>query len=274
MKWYVGLLVIIAVLALGGLIAAWVSGLLFERRIDDLRERMIASQGAVTGQAASPPEIMRAFAVKAGGTLGGAAVLYARHKAHLVTNRGQPPLAIEAEQWTGTRTPGLVWEARGVMMGLPVRVVDAYVEGNGLLEARLGGAVRVAGGSGPEFAKGELMRYLSELPFHPDAILNARGLAWRQLDERTVEVTAQSAHDAATVRFLFDAAGDIVGMEADDRPMAEGNAVVPRPWHGTYARYAQFGAYRIPSYGEVGWVLEGGFFTYWQGEVVAYAPLE
>src|SRR5436305_11674506 len=158
-------------------------------------------------------------------------------------------------------------------MLLPVTVVDSYVAGNGMLSARVLGSFQVAGGAGPAFDKGELMRYLSELPIYPDAILNASGLLWRQIDERTVSVTAGRSGADATVRFRFDADGDIIALEADDRPMAVGDQTVPTAWHGIYSQYEQFGAYRLPRYGEVGWVLPDGLFTYWKGELTTYEPL-
>ena len=159
------------------------------------------------------------------------------------------------------------------MFGLPVSVLDSFVDGAGRLDARLLGAVQMAGGSGPEFDRGEVQRYLSELPVHPDAILNNTELAWRQLSETSVEVSAPTGSRPASVRFVFDAAGDIVAMEAGDRPMTVGNTTVPTPWRGTYGAYKRFGRYHIPSYGEVGWVLPEGLSIYWRGEVTAYEPV-
>ena len=112
------------------------------------------------------------------------------------------------------------------------------------------------------------------MTIYPDAMLNGTGLAWRQLDDRTAEVTAQSSGGPATVRFIFDEAGDIIRLESDDRPMAgEDGSTVPTPWHGAYGNYNQFGRYRIPTYGEVGWVLPDGLFTYWRGRIVSYEPM-
>lgn len=248
----------------------WTRGQGFSNRIERLRKDLAASQEKSASPRGDIPEIMRRYALGAGGSSSGPGLFHARQRGALATAKGRRPLPIEADQWTGTRAPGLVWSARGAMMGVPLSVVDSYVDGEGLLEARVLGAFRIAGGTGPEFAKGELMRYLAELPLYPDAILNARGLKWRQIDETTVEVSARSAHGTAALRFVFDGSGDIVGVQADDRPMTVGDRTVPTPWRGTFSKYRKFGSYRIPSYGEVGWVLDDGLFTYWQGQVVAY----
>ena len=274
MQLFIGLIAAVIVLAVAALVALRTIDRNFSARMDNLKNQLTATQTVAVDDAARPelPDIVRDYAVRAGGREGAALVFHARHKATLATARGAPPLAIEAEQWTGIAVPGLVWIARGRMRGIPVVVFDAFVAGRGELRARLLGAFEVAGGAGADYDKGELMRYLSELPVYPDAILNLAGVIWRQLDDRTVSVTAHSATGEATVRFIFDETGDIVGLEADDRPMAVDGITVATPWHGKYARYARFGRYRIPTYGEVGWLLPDGLFVYWKGEVVHYAP--
>jgi hypothetical protein len=275
MRWVV--IAAMIVVALGGASAVylWISSLMFDARIDDLRKDMFASQQEAGPLTRSLPEIVRAYAVRNGGRMGGPAIFHVRHEATLATSRDAPPIEVQADQWTGVARPGFVWAASGSINGLPVKVFDSYVGGRGELSARVLGTFEVAGGIGPDYDKGELMRYLSELPVHPDAILNGTGTTWRQLDERTVEVSARSATGPAAVRFTFDDAGDIARLESDDRPMAgEGGKTVPTPWHGIYSDYVQFGRYRIPSYGEVGWVLPGGLFTYWRGRIVAYEPIE
>jgi hypothetical protein len=272
MKWIRRMAVVVAmiVLALAGY--AWFSNQQFEARIDGVRQALL------DGDLGSPPgidlpEIVRAYALRAGGTLGGPAVFHATHRATLATAQAGPTISIAADQWTSMTVSELVWRAHGSMMGMPVTVVDSFVGGEGFLEARVIGALQVASGAGPDFDKGELQRYLSELPVYPDAILNNGRLAWRQIDATTVEVTGQSRQGPASLRFMFDEDGDIIGMEAADRPMSVGRTTVPTAWRGTYDRFRQFGRYRVPSYGEVGWLLPEGLFTYWKGEITSYEPL-
>lgn len=243
--------------------AAWVAA---------LRVELVAVAELPSAGPPELPKLVRDYALRAGGTAGGPALFVAHQKAQLFTSASQPAIAHSAEQWTLTRQPGIVWSAKGSMYGVPVVVVDAFVAGRGTFEARLAATLKVAGGEGPDYDRGELMRWLSELPIYPDAILNTTELAWQQIDARTVSVTAQSASGPATLRFGFDASGDIVSMIADDRPMDRGGVAVPTVWRGLYGQYRQFGRYRIPSWGEVGWELPDGLFTYWKGELVSYAP--
>ncbi len=274
MNWYIGLVAVLLIGVLGVVAFVSISGVFYRARVAELKEHLVASQQNAGPATTALPELVRAYAVRAGGRVGAVPVFYARHKATLATGKGSAPIALVSEQWMGMLTPGIVWSATGSMRGLPIKVFDAYVDGRGELSARILGAFQVAGGTGADYDKGELMRYLSELPVYPDAILNARGLVWRQLDERTIEVSAASLGGMASVRFTFDAGGDIVRLETDDRPMGrEDGTTVPTPWHGIYSDYRQFGSYRIPAYGEVGWVLPDGLFTYWSGSLVAYGPM-
>lgn len=262
----------ILVVGLAGLAAyLWFESRSFEAMIAGLRERVITA-GEPAAAAIELPEIVRAYATRAGGSIGGPTSVHLHHRATLVTDQRRPPMDIEADQWLATGRADLVWVGRGSMFGLPVSVIDSVVDGSGLLEARLAGVLPVAKGLGADFDKGELQRYLSELPVHPDAILNNAQLRWRRIDDKVVEVSGTSRTGAASVRLFFDASGDIVSLEAADRPMTVGSTTVPTLWRGQFSKYQQFGRYRIPSYGEVSWVLSEGPFTYWKGEIVAYEP--
>jgi hypothetical protein len=243
----------------------------FKAEIEASRKTVIAAQTSAPPDQISIPEIMRAFALRNGGTVGGPASVLAHQTDEMTSGRGQPFFAVEATQLSGTRDPGFVWEATATMAQvIPVRVVDAHAAGKGWLEVRIAGAIPIVDATGPDSDKGEMMRFLAELAWNPDAILNAAALKWRQIDERTVEVSIETAGGIAAVRQLFDANGDIVGIEADDRPYLVDGKTVPMRWIGRFRNYTQFGAHRLPSYGEVAWVLPEGEFVYFRGTITSF----
>lgn len=247
----------------------------FVAKIQAWREIVIAAQTSAPPDQDTIPEIMRAFALRNGATLGGPTTVLAHQRAEMRTSTEQPFFAIEATQLSGTRDPGFVWEATATMARVvPVRVVDAHAGGKGWLEVRILGAIPMANATGPDSDKGEMMRFLSELAWNPDAILNAAALKWRQIDERTMEVSIQTAGGIAAVRHLFDANGDIVGIEADDRPYLVDGKTVPVRWVGRFRDYANFGPYRLPRYGEVAWELPEGEFVYFRGTIASFAAVQ
>lgn len=177
---------------------------------------------------------------------------------------------LTAEHMVSTVNPAFVWHARVEMAPfLDAVVVDSYVDGAGRLEARLFGSVGVALAEGPDTDRAELMRYLAELAWVPEAILYNRALTWRRLSGKEFEVSAESSGGPAAVRLKLNEEGDITQAEADDRPMAVGKESVPMPWRGKLWDYGKVGDFRIPRKGQVSWLLPEGEFVYWRGEITA-----
>jgi hypothetical protein len=165
---------------------------------------------------------------------------------------------------------GFAWRARFPIAPLvSLRVVDRYAAGEGQLDARLFGLVPLMRAQGQDVARGEALRYLAELPWVPQAMLANRQLEWRELDTETVEVATRVGSAREALRLQFDAAGDIIGTRADERPRAEDKQIVPRPWVGGYGDYGIVGGIRVPTRAEVRWELADGPFTYWRGRITS-----
>jgi hypothetical protein len=174
-----------------------------------------------------------------------------------------------AVQRIATGEVGFAWRATfGLVPLVSLRVVDRFAAGEGSLEGRVLG-VRVMRQSGHETSLGEALRYLAELPWTPFAMSANPQLEWRQLDDETVEVTTRVQGARAAVKLLFDAAGDIRGARAEDRPFRQGKRWAPMPWSGGFGEYAVLDGVRVPTRAEVRWELPEGPYTYWRGEVTA-----
>jgi hypothetical protein len=85
-----------------------------------------------------------------------------------------------SDQKVVTQRPGLDWDGRVAMMpGVPVRVHDAYVAGDGILHASVLGnftVVDMRGAGG--VAEGELMRFFAEAAWYPTALLPSQVWWW------------------------------------------------------------------------------------------------
>jgi hypothetical protein len=168
-----------------------------------------------------------------------------------------------------TRRPGFDWDARiALLPGLTVRVHDAYVAGEGILQAKLFGLITVAAMRGTRaLAEGELMRYLAEAPWYPTALLPSQGVRWEAVDETSAKATLRDGDVAATLLFRFDADGLVASVAAEARGRTLQGKVVPTPWKGRWWNYEERGGMRVPTEGEVAWVLPGGAKPYWRGRI-------
>ncbi|TPG48395.1 hypothetical protein EAH89_22685 [Roseomonas nepalensis] len=176
-----------------------------------------------------------------------------------------------ARQGIDLQRPAFTWRARTGPLGC-VAVTDALQDGEAWLEVRFLGLLRIAGlRGGEEAARGEMMRYLAELAWAPDAILSNPFLSWRVLDERTLRVAAGQGAARAEVELGLDEEGRIASARADDRPRHEGGRFVPRPWRGRFHDHRRHEGRWLPFAGEVGWQVEGRWFTVWQGRIERWA---
>jgi hypothetical protein len=175
-------------------------------------------------------------------------------------------LPFRAEQEMAVDRVEFEWRANfRVARLVPVLVRDWYRAGVGGLNVHLWGVVPVVRSSGEQFARGEAMRYLAELAWAPQAMVINPALEWRQVDESTVEVATRIDRERVAVLLHFDTAGDIVGMSTHARPRMVGKQVVEAPWSGVFGEYREFNGVRLPTTGEVSWLLADGPFTYFRG---------
>ncbi len=182
---------------------------------------------------------------------------------------GEQWKAFTSTQYVVTQRPGFDWDGRIAMLpGLPVRVHDAYVSGEGILHATLLGLITLAELRGTaEMAEGELMRYLAESPWYATALLPSQGVRWAPVDDSSAQATLRDGEASVTLLFRFDAQGLIASVRAEARGRMVEGKVVPTPWEGRWRNYEVREGMRVPREGEVAWLLPGGARPYWRGRL-------
>lgn len=262
--------VVVPSLAVAGALGAHLfAAAAFRRRTDALVVKLDSS-ATRTGPKPELPGVVQSFARRATSSGAVPSTIRLCQHAEMRANPGDAWQRHTAEQVISVYDPGFVWLARVQLAPfLSASILDAFVDGEGLLEVRLLGSLRLARNSGPQVSRGELMRYVAELPWAPHAMLHNPHLRWRELDGGTVEVSSDSIGGSARVRLVFEG-GDVARIEADDRPRAVGRGTVPTGWRGCFFDYHEMGGCRIPARAEVSWLLDEGPFTCWRGNVTAY----
>jgi hypothetical protein len=174
-----------------------------------------------------------------------------------------------SDQVVVAQRPGFDWDGRVAMApGLPIRVHDAYVAGEGVLHASLLGLFTVADMRGTrDVDEGELMRFFAEAAWYPTALLPSQGVRWEARDDRSAYATLEEGDISITMLFTFDEEGLIETVRAEARGRAVGGEVVPTPWQGRFGNYEERGGMRVPLDGEVAWLPPEGEKPYWRGHI-------
>jgi hypothetical protein len=198
------------------------------------------------------------------------AAVRARHTGTFnMSESGENWRPFASEQWVVAQRPGFVWNARvAVAPGLPARVHDAYVAGEGILHAAMLGLASVADlrGGGP-LAEGELMRFLAEATWYPTVFLPGRGVEWKAVDDRSALAALADGNVAVTLLFTFDDRGFVEEVRAEARGRSVGRRSVSTPWLGRFWNYERRGGMWVPIDAEVAWMLPEGERPYWRGRV-------
>lgn len=184
---------------------------------------------------------------------------------------GEQWLPFTSEQWVTTRQPGFVWNGQVSMApGLPVRVHDAYVAGQGILKPAVLGLVALADmhGSG-DIAQGEFLRFLAEAAWYPTALLPSQGARWTAVDDNAAQVTLSDGKVSATMTLRFDAQGLVTSARAQARGRTVGKSVVMTPWEGQWSDYELRDGMQVPTRGEVAWLAPEGRKPYWRGRITS-----
>lgn len=179
-------------------------------------------------------------------------------------------LPFHATERATTDRPGFVWDAAITMApGVPVRVHDAYVAGEGRLHPAVFGLFSLADArdTGGELAQGELLRFLAEAPWYPTALLPGPNLRWEPVDERSARVTLRDGATAVTMTFHFGDDAMVDSMRAEARGRLVDGRSVPTVWEGRWTDYGVRDGMRVPLAGEVAWRLPEGLKPYWRGRV-------
>lgn len=174
-----------------------------------------------------------------------------------------------SDQKVVTQRPGFDWDGRVAMMpGLPVRVHDAYVVGEGILHASLLGLFTVADQRGADdIAEGELMRFFAEAAWYPTALLPSQGVRWEAVYESSARATLTEGDISTTMLFTFNEQGLIDTVRAEARGRIVDGQGVPTPWQGRFWSYDERSGMRVPLDGEAAWLPLEGEKPYWRGRI-------
>ena len=186
-----------------------------------------------------------------------------------MSETGQRWRPFSSDQLVRVHPPGFDWDASiRILPRMPVRVHDAYVEGDGILQAALLGLFPLVSLRGQgALAEGELMRFLAEAAWYPTALLPSQGVRWTKVDARAARAELRDGEVAVKLLFRFNDQDLIESVEAESRGRMVGEQVAPTPWGGRLWSYQRRAGMLVPLQGEVAWLLPEGARPYWRGRI-------
>jgi hypothetical protein len=183
---------------------------------------------------------------------------------------GKPWIRFAATDTIEVAVTAFDWRARtGPLRCLTV--IDRLSPEQATSELRLFGLFALSRNPPDEAAlrKGQIMRYLAEIPWVLDAILRNQALEW-SVRKNGFRVSYLSPFGRFSVDLELDADGRIGSVHAPDRPRLENGRFVERAWCGRFSDYRLQGDRWIPFAGEVGWRVDGVFTTVWRAMLTAW----
>jgi hypothetical protein len=173
----------------------------------------------------------------------------------------KPWMPMSAEQVFTVDPPGMVWNARFKMYGLPLmRARDSYRDGQGHMFGKAAGLFTIFDDRSEKLTLGTQTRLLSEMIWFPTAYLSDY-ITWTAVNDHAADVTLTDHGRSVTGRMFFDDLGRPKTFETM-RYMGDRDTYTLTPWHTPNLEYGLRGGLNIPVRGTVGWALPEGELTY------------
>jgi hypothetical protein len=96
-------------------------------------------------------------------------------------------------------------------------------------------------------------------------------VTWAALDDTSARATLTAGGTTVSLDFHFGADGLVERIYSPARGRDVKGTSVPTPWEGRWFEYAERDGVRVPTRGEVAWILAAGRLPYWRGEITKVA---
>jgi len=169
-------------------------------------------------------------------------------------NQGWVP--IKAEQYFTTEDPAFIWRAKlKVVPFVWIEARDRYYQGKGNMLVKILSTITVANATGREMDISSLIRFLSETPWFPTALLPSDYIEWEGIDSDSAKAIIKDRGYTASAIFTFNEQGEITKLVSNDRYMEVSGKYFKEQWGGYYKNYQEIDGMKIPIEAEVEWNL-------------------
>lgn len=215
----------------------------------------------------SQPQAVIELASRLGARLGAGPTVHLSQTGRMRSSATAAWRDFTANQTISQHECAFEWNARSGPLG-SFAIRDALVDGEGRLDVRVLGILPIAHlGPSSALTRGEVIRYLAELAWSPDAILTNRELRWIVDATGSLRVAAGSGATEAQVAVALNPEGRIAEVYSPDRGFLADGAFISMPWRGRFGDYRLHQGRWLPFAAEVAWGQGESAWTYWQGRI-------
>ena len=271
MVWMKVAAALVAVLVLGVITAVGLGNWLWYKATADLDASLVAVESDVVSlhELPTPVAAYLARAIPAG-TKG---LRTARLRQEGEFQMGDGPEGwkpFTATEVFAATSPAFYWDAKIAMAPFTtVRIRDSYLAGDAAMLGKIAGVITVVDASGDDgLIEGALARYLAEAVWLPTRLATGPGLTWAAVDAHSAEARLSDRGVTVALRFTFNDEGDPIEVYGLRKREQDGE-YIETPWRGRFEAHRQVDGLRIPTYGEVAWIIDGVKKPYWRGTIIS-----
>ncbi len=168
-----------------------------------------------------------------------------KHGGYLKFSKKWAP--IKGEEYFTVQPPGFAWFGKTSLASGK----DTYINGSGGMKIKLLSIIKLVDAKGEKFNQGELVRWLSETPWFPTALLPSQTISWEPLDENSAKVRLTDKNLTIAGAFFFNEKGQITKFKAERYGESD-----LQEWICQYSDYREVEGMQIPFYAEASWISE------------------
>ncbi len=176
------------------------------------------------------------------------------HNGYFKTSLKKNWISIKGKQYFTIKTPGFIWQ--GTTTFFTAR--DMFMNGEGSLVVSIMSLYNIIDSKGPDFNKGELLRWLGESVWFPTNLLPSEKLTWTAIDDFSANLEFTYKDLKLKYKVKFNTKGEITELETKrfmDKDHLE-------TWIAKISDYKKLNDILIPTNIEVSWRLAGKDFSY------------
>lgn len=163
---------------------------------------------------------------------------------------------VKTEEYISCKRPGFFWSASASIWGFPtLRYTDVFYSQRGLQTSKLFSLIKLKKVEGDEINKSSLFKYISDIPYHPIALLPNSNITWKQMSNNRAKLIYRDAGTSVISIFTFTENADLIKIETDSIAISTNLGQKSYPTAVVYSDYEWFGNYRIPTYIETEWII-------------------